>query len=77
MMSMALDDRILTVEDLAAFLKLSEATIYRMAQAGELPARRIGRSWRFSQAQIHEWFREQGDGGGAARPPMREEMVMN
>ena len=51
-----LDDRILTVGEVAAYLKLSEATIYRMAQSGEIPARRIGGSWRFSWTQLQEWF---------------------
>lgn len=56
----SIEDRILTVEEVASFLKLSEATIYRMAQEGKIPAKRVGRSWRFSQAQIQEWFRDQG-----------------
>ena len=51
-------DRILTVEEVANHLKVSEATIYRMAQAGEIPAKRIGRSWRFSQTQLTAWFLE-------------------
>ena len=47
----SIDDRILTVEEVANFLQLSEATIYKMAQDGKIPAKRVGRSWRFSQAQ--------------------------
>jgi excisionase family DNA binding protein len=68
-----LDNEILTVDELAAYLKLSEATIYRMAQTGRIPAKRIGRSWRFSREMIDEWFR--GERLGAAdrlersRPP--------
>ncbi|MBN1314518.1 MAG: helix-turn-helix domain-containing protein [Anaerolineales bacterium] len=54
-----MDDRILTVEEVAIFLQLSEATIYKMAQDGKIPAKRVGRSWRFSHAQIQEWFRDQ------------------
>ena len=52
-----LGDEILKVEDVAAFLRVSEATVYRMAKEGELPAKRVGRSWRFSRVQIQEWFK--------------------
>ena len=54
-------DRILTVAEVADYFKLSQATIYRLAQTGAIPARRIGRSWRFSLRQIDEWFRAQDE----------------
>ena len=49
-------DEILTVPEVAAYLRLSEATVYRLARSGEAPARRIGRSWRFSRAAIQQWL---------------------
>ena len=61
------DNEILTVDEVAAYLKLSEATIYRMAKTGRIPAKRIGRSWRFSKELIDEWFRGEKSGGIAAR----------
>jgi excisionase family DNA binding protein len=61
------NNEILTVDQVAAYLKLSEATIYRMAKTGRIPAKRIGRSWRFSKELIDEWFRGGKLGGATAR----------
>ena len=42
----------LTAKDLAGFLKLSEATIYKLAANGEIPGFKIGDSWRFEREEI-------------------------
>ena len=53
-----MDDALLSVRDVAQYLKLNEQTVYRMAREGKLPATKIGRQWRFSgrmiEALIHE-----------------------
>jgi excisionase family DNA binding protein len=49
---------IMTVHNLAKYLRLSEAKIYRMARTGGLPAFRIGKTWRFNKRNIDEWIRE-------------------
>ena len=51
------DAGIMTVHDVAHYLRLSEATIYQMAQEGIVPAIRIGKSWRFKKELIDEWIR--------------------
>ena len=48
---------IMTVHDVAQYLRLSQAKVYRLAQAGAIPAMRIGKSWRFRKDLIDEWFR--------------------
>ena len=48
---------IMTVHDLAKYLKLSDAMIYRMARAKKLPFVRFGKTLRFQKDQIDEWFR--------------------
>jgi excisionase family DNA binding protein len=45
----------LTVADVAALLKLSEKTVYRLAQRGELPGFKAGGSWRFRRRDIDAW----------------------
>lgn len=50
---------ILTTQEVAQYLRLAEATIYKLAQAGEIPAVKVGRTWRFKKELIDEWFREQ------------------
>jgi excisionase family DNA binding protein len=49
---------ILTVHELALYLRLSEAMIYRLARAKKLPFVRIGKSMRFQKDQIDEWFHD-------------------
>ena len=53
--------QVLTVHDVATYLRLSEAKVYRLARAGDVPAFRLGRSWRFRKDLIDAWMiREMG-----------------
>jgi excisionase family DNA binding protein len=45
---------IITAQELARYLKLSESTIYHLAALGELPGFKIGDSWRFDMDEIKE-----------------------
>lgn len=45
----------LTVADVAALLQLSEKSVYRLAQRGELPGFKAGGSWRFRRQDIDAW----------------------
>lgn len=47
---------IMTIRDVADYLRLSEATIYQMARAGRIPALRMGRTWRFKKENIDDWI---------------------
>lgn len=49
---------LLTIDELAAFLRLSKETVYKMAQRGEIPAIKLRAQWRFDQEQIDQWLRE-------------------
>jgi excisionase family DNA binding protein len=42
----------MTPKEVAKLLKLHLKTIYKLAAAGEIPARRVGRSWRFSRSEV-------------------------
>lgn len=46
------------VHSLATFLHLTPDQVRKMADRRKLPGRRIGNQWRFSQAEIHEWFEQ-------------------
>jgi excisionase family DNA binding protein len=52
------DKNVMTVHDVAEYLYLSRAKVYRLAKAGEIPAMRIGRSWRFRKDMLDDWFRQ-------------------
>jgi excisionase family DNA binding protein len=54
---------IMTVEEVAKYLRLSQAKVYRLANAGEIPAMRIGKSWRFRKDMIDEWFHQHAQTG--------------
>ena len=53
------DSEILTIKQVAEYLKVTERTIYRLAAAKNIPAFKVGGSWRFSRADIDSWIRQQ------------------
>jgi len=50
---------ILTIKEVAEYLKLSEKTAYRLASDGKLPGFKVGGSWRFKKEDIEAWIKEQ------------------
>ena len=50
-----IEDVIMTIEEVARYLRVSERTVYDWAQKGELPAGKIGTVWRFKKADIELW----------------------
>jgi len=59
MSSSPAENAIITVGEVADYLKVTERTIYRLAAAKQIPAFKVGGSWRFSKADIDRWIREQ------------------
>lgn len=49
----------LTVKQVAELLSVNERTVYRMANAGELPGFKVSGSWRFMEDDIRAWIEEQ------------------
>jgi excisionase family DNA binding protein len=49
----------LTVKELAHYLRLSPSTVYRLLRAKKLPGFKIGESWRISLEHIEQWQSEQ------------------
>ena len=52
-------DEILTLKDVAEYLKLAETTAYRLAAEGRLSGFKVGGSWRFKKADLENWIAEQ------------------
>jgi len=50
---------VLTIREVASLLKLTEKTIYSMAQRGELPAFKMRGQWRIRRVALDEWLDEQ------------------
>ena len=49
---------VMTVTEVAEYLRVNPQTVYRKAKAGELPAVRIGRAIRFRKAELDEWMKK-------------------
>ncbi|MGB2631183.1 MAG: helix-turn-helix domain-containing protein [Candidatus Omnitrophota bacterium] len=50
---------IMTVEELAKYLKMKVVTIYKHAQQGKLPGFKVGSKWRFKKETIDKWIEKQ------------------
>jgi excisionase family DNA binding protein len=46
----------LTVVEVATMLRVSRPTILALAASGQIPARRVGKQWRFSRASLLKWL---------------------
>lgn len=49
-------DSVLTIDELAAYLKIAKSTLYKLAQEGKLPGQKVGRHWRFHKVTIDRWL---------------------
>lgn len=47
----------MTVAEVAALMRVSKMTVYRLVHNGELPAVRVGRSFRVPENAVHEYLR--------------------
>ena len=52
------DVTLLTVAEVAAAMRVSKMTVYRLVHSGELPALRVGKSFRVSQDAVNEYLRK-------------------
>lgn len=49
----------MTIDELAAYMRVSRFTVYRLAKDRLIPATKIGRQWRFQKEEIDQWVKEQ------------------
>jgi excisionase family DNA binding protein len=49
---------VLTVNDLARYLKVNPSTVYRLLKTGKLPGFRVGSDWRLSKEEVERWLVE-------------------
>jgi excisionase family DNA binding protein len=62
------DDEMLTIDDLAAYLKLKPQTIYKWAQSGKIPGAKFGKEWRFRRSAIEQWIDSYIPGADKTKP---------
>ena len=54
-----MDSAVLTIKEVAEYLKVNERTIYRLAASNELPGFRVGNAWRFKRSDLDDWMLKQ------------------
>ena len=52
---------VLTIDELAEYLKISKSTLYKLAQEGVLPGQKVGKHWRFHKDAIDDWLARRTD----------------
>jgi len=65
---------LVTAKELGQYLKLSESTIYKLTQSGDLPGFKIGDSWRFDMDEVLKLIRNVKKGGAMS---MHSELFKN
>lgn len=56
--------RFLTVAEVAAIMRVSKMTVYRLIHAGDLPAVKVGRSYRVPERAVHDFLRRSFNAAG-------------
>jgi excisionase family DNA binding protein len=56
-----MDDTLLTIKEVAVYLKVNERTVYRLAASGDIPAFKLGGSWRFRKDTLEQWIVRQSN----------------
>jgi excisionase family DNA binding protein len=59
-------DGVMTIEEVAAFLKVSETTAYQLVRSGEIQGRKVGREWRFLKSEIVQWLKKGGESSSSS-----------
>ena len=54
---------VLTIEELSAYLKIPESTLYKIVREGKIPSQKVGRHWRFRKEAIDNWLDQMGSKG--------------
>ncbi len=57
-------EKLMTLEEVADYLRLSNDTVYRMANTGTIPASKVGNQWRFRREDVDAWLEANKNVGG-------------
>jgi excisionase family DNA binding protein len=61
-------DMVMTIDDLAKYLKLSTSTLYKLCAEDKVPGQKVGRHWRFRKETIDGWLDSRPSGSTKKRP---------
>ena len=60
-----LPESVMTVQEVAAYLRVNQRTVYRLAVGRKLPGFKVGATWRFKRTDIDGWITAQSSAGDA------------
>jgi len=52
---------VMTIEELSEYLKVSKSSLYKLAQQGKLPGKKVGKHWRFHREAVDAWIKDQAN----------------
>lgn len=55
-----MEDRWLSVDEIAVYLGITRDTIYRWIDSKDIPVHRLGRRWKFRKEEVDEWVKSGG-----------------
>ena len=50
------DPPVMTIDEVAAYLRIPRASMYKLAQRGKIPGQKLGRHWRFRREALDDWL---------------------
>jgi excisionase family DNA binding protein len=60
---------IMTVEEVATYLRIPRSSVYKLAQRGKIPCQKVGRHWRFRRESVDRWLDRGQSPEGTLRSP--------
>ena len=72
-----MEDDILTIEEVAKYLRVSERTVYDWAPKGEIPSGKIGTVWRFKKSEIEKWVNDRLSSGSKSTTANQAVQIRN
>jgi PTS system nitrogen regulatory IIA component len=64
---------VMTLEEVAEYLQVSEKSVLRMAQSGKIPAAKVANQWRFMRSVVDDWLMAQMEIPSVRSAPARKE----
>jgi len=55
-------NQLMTLQEVADYLRVTEKTIYRLLRRGKIPATKVGNQWRFDKTLVDEWLQRNSVG---------------
>ncbi len=62
-----MEDRWLSVDEIAAYLGIKRDTVYKWIDEKHMPAHKLGRLWKFRKEEVDEWVRSKSSGKNKTR----------